>query len=109
MGANIYVYCPSGVNGLARYDLEEALEEFFDGAAEDVGGGGGEAGFNLDYELVDGEDPDAWADRLKPFLEQIGVRSGTVFEVFADSWEPGMPWRRVEIFGTDRRLTERDS
>jgi hypothetical protein len=51
VGANIYVY--------------------FGEAAEDVGAGGGDAGFNLDYELV---------------------------EVFVDGWHPGMEWRRVEVF-----------
>ena len=108
MGATIYIYCPSGVPGLARCDLEEKLEAFFGGTAEDVGAGSGSAGFNLDYELAKGEKPDAWADRLKSFLCGIGVRPGTVFEVFEDGWEPGMQWRRVEVFGEDRRLTKRE-
>lgn len=108
MGAKIYVYCPSGVPGLDRCDLEEELEAFFGGAAEDVGAGSGNTGFNLDYELVEGEDPDLWADRLKPFLERIGVRRGTVFEVFVHGWQPGMHWRQVEVFGADRRLTKRE-
>jgi hypothetical protein len=109
VGANIYIYCPSEVLGLARCDLEEELEAFFGGAAEDVGAGSGNAGFNLDYELAEGEDPDAWADRLKGFLRGIGVRPGTVFEVLVDGWEPGMEWRRVEVFGADQRLTKRES
>ncbi len=108
MAANIFVYCPSAGCGLSRIDLEEELEVFFGEAAEDCGAGGGKDGFNLDYELTDGEDPDAWADRLKPFLERIGVRPGTTFDVFVDGWEPGMEWRRVEVFGTDRRLTKPD-
>jgi hypothetical protein len=108
VAANIYVYCPSGVDGLVRCDLEEELEAFFGDAAEDCGAGSGNAGFNLDYELAEGEDPDAWADRLKTFLAGIGVRPGTVFEVFADGWEPGMAWRRVEVLGADRWLTKRD-
>ena len=107
MTANIYVYCPANEPGLSRCDLQEALEEFFGDAAEDVGAGSGIAGFNLDYELADGEDPDQWADRLCDFLRQAGVRPSTVFEVFVDGWEPGMEWRRVEVFGSDRRLTKR--
>ena len=103
MAATIYVYSPAGGDGLARSDLEEELETFFGGAAEDCGAGSGSAGFNLDYELADGEDPDAWADRLKLFLAGIGVRKGSVFDVFPDGWEPGMEWRRVEVFGEDRR------
>ncbi len=104
-----YVYSPSGQPGLDRSDLEEVLEDFFDGSAEDVGAGSGEAGFNLDYELLDGEDPRMWADRLRDVLRSIGVRPGTVFEVFADGWEPGQAWRRVEVFGEDRWLTDRQS
>jgi hypothetical protein len=107
MGANIYIYCPAGEAGLSRLDLEEELEAFFGGAAEDVGAGTGAAGFNLDYELVDGEDPEQWAVRLRDFLRQVGVRAGTVFEVFATGWKPGMEWRRVEVFGGDIRLSKR--
>jgi hypothetical protein len=104
--ANIYIYCPPGADGPARYELEEALESFFGGAAEDCGAGTGCGGFNLDFELADGEDPHAWADRLKPFLAHIGVRLGTKFDVFPDGWEPGVEWRRVEVFGEDRRRTD---
>jgi len=107
MAANIYVYCPSGVPGLARYDLEEELEAFFGNDAEATGAGSGEAGFSLDYDLAAGEDPHTWADRLKLFLASIGVRPGTVFDVFPDGWEPGIEWRRVEVFGADQRRTDR--
>jgi hypothetical protein len=108
VAANIYVYCPSGIPGLSRCDLEEELEAFFGNAAEDCGAGSGNAGFNLDCELAEGEDANVWADRLKEFLQRIGVRIGTVFEVFPDGWEPGIARRRVEVFGTDRWLTERE-
>ncbi len=81
MAAKIYVYCPGGAAGLCRCDLEEKLEGFFGGAAEDCGAGSGNMGFSLDYELAAGEDPEAWAVRLKPFLASIGVRPGTFFPV----------------------------
>jgi hypothetical protein len=68
MGANIYVYCPAGQLGLCRSDLEEQLGAFFGRAAEDVGAGTGVKGFNLDYELAEGEDPEYWADRLQEFM-----------------------------------------
>jgi hypothetical protein len=107
VAANIFVYCPSGTDGLARCDLEGELEAFFGDAAEDCGAGTGIKAFNLDYELAEGEDPHAWADRLKPFLESIGARPGTWFDVFPDGWEPGMEWRRVEVYGEDGRRTDR--
>src|SRR4051794_19179376 len=103
MAANIYVYCVSGVDGRDRNDLEEELETFFGEAAEDCGPGGGYAAFTPDSELAEGEDPHAWADRLKTFLAGIGVRPRTRFDVFTDGWEPGMEWRSVEVFGEDRR------
>jgi hypothetical protein len=109
VAANIYVYCPAGSEGLARCDLEEELAAFFGGAAEDCGAGAGKMGFNLDYELAEGEDPNEWSDRLKAFLATIPVRpGGTFFTVYPDGWEPGMPWRRVEVSGADRWVTERD-
>ncbi len=98
MAANIYVYCPAGADGLSRSDLEAELEAFFGGAAEDCGAGSGIKGFNLDYELADGADPDAWAERLKPFLAGIGVLPGTFFTVYPDGWKPGQAWRRIEVF-----------
>jgi hypothetical protein len=107
VAANIYVYCPSGVDGLSRCDLEEELEAFFGGAAEDCGAGTGQRGFNLDYEFAPGQDPHAWADRLKPFLAGLGVRPGSYFDVFPDGWEPGAEWRRVEVFGKDWWRTDR--
>jgi hypothetical protein len=107
MAANIFVYCPAGADGLDRDALEDELDAFFSAAAEDCGAGAGITGFNLDYELAAGEDPHAWADRLKAFLAKIGVLRGTKFDVFPDGWEPGMEWRRVEVFGDDRRRTDR--
>lgn len=103
MAANIYIYFLGGGDGPSRCDLEEELETFFGEAAEDCGAGTGLGGFNLDYELAPGQDPHPWADRLKPFLASLGVRSGTYFDVFPDGWEPGMEWRRVEVFGEDQR------
>ena len=106
MAANIYIYCPADGEGLGRNDLEEELEQFFDGATEDCGAGSGAVGFNLDYELAGSTDPHALADRLKDFLAEAGVRAGTVFDVFPDGWEPGREWRRVEVFGGDTRRTD---
>ena len=107
MAANIYVYCPSGDDGPPRYVLSDEIETYFGSAGGDCGGGVGINGFNMAFELADGEDPHAWADRLKPFLASLGVRPKTFFDVFPDGWEPGMEWRRVEVYGEDRRRTDR--
>ena len=86
--------------------MEEELENFFGDAAEDCGAGGGVGGFNLDYELATEEDPDAWGDRLKAFLAELGVAPGTAFTVFPDNWGLGMEWLSVCVFGEDLRRTD---
>jgi hypothetical protein len=103
MAALINVYIPAADNGMDRENLAEELEAFFSDAAEECGAGTGRAGFNLDYELADGEAADAWADRLKPFLVGLEVPRGSAFTVFPDEWELGMEWRSVCVFGEDRR------
>lgn len=104
--ANIYVYFPVSEDGPDREDVAEELEAFFDIAAKDCGSGRGASGFNLDYELRGGEDPHAWADRLKPFLASLVVPPGTAFTVFPDGWEFGEEWRSVCVYGEDRRRTD---
>jgi hypothetical protein len=103
VAANLYLYCPADGDGPSRCDLEEELETFFGRAAEDSGAGSGLGVFNLDFDFAPGQDPHAWADRLKLFLANLGVPPGTYFDVFPDGWEPGDEWRRVEVFGEDRR------
>lgn len=88
MPTDVYIYCPSGEEGAIRGDLEYDLEDFF-GAAARFSGGGGVPGFNLDFELADGEDVEAWVVRLRDFLIQANARPSTFFEVFPDGWEPG--------------------
>src|SRR5262249_56345904 len=107
MATDIFIYCPSGDEGAIRGDLEYDLEGFFGQAAICTGGGGGVDGFNLDYELCDGQDVDSWVARLREFLKQAGAGRRTFFEVYPEEWEPGMVWRRVEVFGADRWTTER--
>jgi len=80
---------------------------FFGGAVSRFETQSGWAGFGLYYELANGEDPDTWANRLKPYLAGIGERLNTKFDVFSDGWKRGMEWRRVEVFGEDRERTAR--
>jgi hypothetical protein len=109
VGVSIYIYFPAASEGAGRNDLEDDLEEdFFSGAAELTGAGSGVSGSNLDFELADGEDVEQWVIRLRDYLRQGEARPGTFFEVFPEGWEPGMAWRRVEVFGEDRRLTKRE-
>ena len=109
MGVSISVYFPDGQAGAGRNDLEDDLEEdFFGSAAGLTGAGNGVLGSNLDFELADGEDAEQWVVRLRDYLRERVARPGTVFEVFAEDWEPGLARRRVEVYGSDRWLTRRD-
>ncbi|MBY0228153.1 MAG: hypothetical protein K2W96_02615 [Gemmataceae bacterium] len=108
MTADIYIYFPTGKEGAGRTELEEELEGFFGGDARFSGAGSGVQGANLDFELEDGEDVGRWVTHRREFLRSHGAKPGTVFEVFPEDWEPGKPWRRVEVFGRDGWITERD-
>jgi hypothetical protein len=106
LAARINIYCLAGDGGLPRDELAARLESFFGGAVSRFKTRSGWAGFGLYYELATGEDPDTWADRLKSYLAGIGVRPNTKFDVVPDAWKRGMEWRRVEVFGEDRRRTD---
>lgn len=109
MATDIYVYCPACDEESFRGDLEYDLEEFFGTAAANIGAGGGVDGFNLDYALRAGEDVEAWVARLRQFLAASEVAGpSTFFEVFPDGYKEGIAWRRVDLKGGDRWLTERD-
>ena len=108
MATEIFIYCPSGEECACRDVLEDDVEDFFGDAARFSGAGSGLPGFHLDYELADGEDVESWVSRLREFLQQAGAGPSTFFEVFPEGWRPGMGWRRVEVFGADRWLTEDD-
>jgi hypothetical protein len=105
--ANIYIYFRSDEDDdRDREDFAEAIEAFFGDAAEDCGAGTGDGGFNLDYELAEGEDPHAWSDRLKVFLAGMKVPRGTAFTTFPENWETGTEWRCVCVYGQDQRVTD---
>lgn len=108
MGTEIYIYCPSGEEGAIRGDLEDEVEGFFGNAAMLTGAGGGLQGFNLDFELAEDQDVDVWVARLRDFLKQANARPSTFFDVYPEDWKPGMPWRRVHVFGEERWITERE-
>ncbi len=107
MATDIYIYCPTGEDGAYRGDLEDELEGFLGEAGELTGGGSGIQGYNIDLSLNDGEEVEEWVLRLRNFLQKVGVRPGTFFEVFPEGWEPGMPHRGVEIFGEEIWITDR--
>ena len=109
MAMSIYICFPDGEHGHEgpiRGDMEWDLEEFFGPAADSIGGSAGKASYTLDYDLVDGEDVEAWTLRLQAFLQEKGVGSKTFFDLFLDTWVQGQPWRRIEVYGSDHWLTE---
>lgn len=99
MAVTIEITFPHATQGAGRDELEDRLEDFFGPAAEMVGSGGGAEGSDLLFELAEGEEAEAWIDRLCEFLRAKGVRRGTWLAVFPDDWTPEMEWRRVEVDG----------
>jgi hypothetical protein len=104
MGAVLRIFCPAGKKALDRSDLEDLLEGFFGGVAEDVGAGAGIHGFDIDNELDVDEPADQWADQLRALLRNAGARPGTVISVYPDGWELGEEWRRIEVYGGETRV-----
>jgi hypothetical protein len=108
--AEIYINCfdeEGWGEGTIRGNLEWDLEEFFGEAVVSTGGCGGKGGFTLDFELAEGEDMDSWATRLREYLQhRPNTGRSTYFDVLPDGWAPGQAKRRVEVFGTDRWITE---
>jgi hypothetical protein len=49
---------------------------------------------------------ESWIGRLVTFLRQLGTGQSTFFDVYPDGWKPGMPYRRVKVFGDDLWLSE---
>lgn len=108
MQHDIFIFFPDDdAEQPIRGDFEWELEELFGDAALNTCGEGGQDGFMLAYELRDGEDVDRWVARLREILRHMRAGQGTFFEVFPDDWEPGQPYRRVDVFAADRMLTER--
>ena len=107
MATEVYIYFPAADDMPVRGDMEIAVEDLF-GRAARFAGGGGAAGYNLDFALADGEDVDAWVIRLRELLRAEGAGAGTYFDVYPDGWRAGQSWRRVAVFGADRWLTDAD-
>jgi hypothetical protein len=109
MSTNIYLY--GGMDeddDLYRDDLEDALRGILMGTGQLTGAGSGVEGFNVDLSLADGEDVDSWTVRLVELLKRLGAGPRTFFEVYPTGWKQGMPYRRVEVSGQDRWVTEQE-
>ena len=72
MATELYIYFPSADDMPVRGGMEIEVETFFGRAAKPTGGGGGEAGYNLDFALVPGEDVEPWLPRLLNNLARSG-------------------------------------
>ncbi len=109
MSTDIYIYGPAEDDGLERDDLEDALRGLLGPAGRLTGAGSGVGGYNVDLTLAAGENLEVWIARLADLLRQLGAGPGTFFEVYPTGWKPGLPWRRIEVDGEDRWLTEREA
>lgn len=65
MATELYISFPSTDDMPVRGDMEIEVENFFGHAAKLNGGGGGEAGYNLDFALAPGVDVEPLVPRLR--------------------------------------------
>jgi len=93
MATAIYIYSKQRL-GEPRGDLEDDLDAFLGGAGEVTGGGGGEAGWNVEVLLDDATYAEPWVDRLAEFLRDRGVPEDTHFDVVSEDQQP----RRIGVF-----------
>lgn len=110
VATDIYIYGGSDEGDeLYRDDLEDALRGLLGSAGQLTGAGSGigSDGYNVDLSLHAGADVELWVGRLVALLRELGAGPGTFFEVFPDGYREGMAWRRVDLAGGDRLLTER--
>ena len=93
MGTAIFIYFTQRL-GQPRTELEDDLDALLEGAGEVAGGGGGEAGWNIDVLLGDATEAKRWVDRLAEFLRERGVPEDTRFDVISEDQRQ----RRIEVF-----------
>ena len=89
-------------------DVEDALRGLPRSAVQVTGAGGGDGGYNFDLALADGQDAEEWAARLATLLRGLVVGPSTYFEVYPPDWQPGVPHRRVAVYGDARWVTNAD-
>jgi len=89
MAPAIHIYSMLSL-GQSRGDLEDDIQDRFNGEVEVAGGGQGQGGWNVDLELLDeGADVHRFATILVTFLQKWGVPSDTYLNVFSSDWVDG--------------------
>ena len=87
MTASIYIYSKATSPRLeqeGRGGLEDDIDDFLGNAGEVKGGGSGTAGWNIDLELGDGEEPAVWTERIIRFLRDWGVPPDVELEIIQE-------------------------
>lgn len=98
MGGEFSISGPPGGDRNERARVEDEIDELLGTAGENVGAGSGIKGWDLSYELDNGEDLDEWVGRIVARLRELGVRPGTFVGVFPLNWEADGTYRRVEVW-----------
>jgi len=99
MAPQIHIY-----SGLAlresRHDLEDDIQDRFEGEIDVTGGGQGNGCWNVDLKLLAEEaDVHRFAAKLVTFLQEWGVPRDTYLKVFTSDWVEGRTPTRIEVFG----------
>jgi hypothetical protein len=98
MAPEIHIYSNLHL-GQSCGNLEDDIQAHFEGDIEVSGGGQGQAGWNVDLELLDEEaDVHRFAKKLIKFLLKWGVPRDTYLKVFTSDWKDGQEAERIDVF-----------
>ena len=98
MAPEIHIYSMLNL-GQPRGNLEDDIEDRFDGEVEVGGGGQGQSGWNVDLVMLDeNEDVHRFAKKLVKFLQKWGVPRDTYLKVFNNDWKEGDEAHRIDVF-----------
>ena len=94
----VYLNCSTALDE-PRGNLEDDLDDFLGDAGEVTGGGGGERGWNIDFEITN-QEFDNLLPELLVFLTRWGVPRNAYLKIYPDDWEETEEPRVVKLSDT---------
>jgi hypothetical protein len=109
VAVNVNIMFPAKPTGAGRFETEEDMMTFFSPVAEYFGfGTSSDGSTDVSLGIPDGEDVEEWLARMCDLLRAVGAHPDTFMAVFPEGNRPGDGWRRVDLKGGDRWVTEPD-
>ncbi len=110
MAVTVNIMFPAPPPGARRFETEDDMMAFFSPFAEYLGfGTSSDDSTDVYLGIPDGADVEEWLARVCDVLRTAGAHPDTLIAVFPDGYWPGDGWRRVDLKGGDRWISEHDS